>query len=220
MTAINYYSSGDPSPREYFEWASKFNNSVTQTIIKQIKELVPTRNFTGKTMIDIGSGPGNSILSMLEEFPFKKCIAIDGAVPMLSFIEEHRHLFKKAEIEMQCKNLITENISVQSKTVDLAICCNTLKYTEKIDNIFSEVSRVLRPGGLYGFDIATYRRSPLQNISASIEGLMMHCHNDYLLRKKQRDYSFVVVSSKEIESWHDTKRNLEFSERVMLLQKV
>lgn len=176
MNALKFYSKKSIVNELAISYAETPNFYHTaSTFIKDIKNVLPIDYcFTDKTLIDLGAGTGKSI-SVLSSLGFKKVIAVDGSDEMI------KHILKMVapyypHIQMQVlqANLETDRISVDDSSVDIAICCNVFTYLSSIENIFSEASRILKPSGLFSFEIDLTEENK-SNLSW-IDGNKVDCH--------------------------------------------
>lgn len=120
------------------------------------RELSALLKETPKVSIEIGPGPfGVGISGYLTNIPVRICVepdprlAMDTSAPLGRLIEEWR---KPVHYVVG----VGENIPVASASVDLAICCNVIDHAYDADKILAEIARILKPGGLFFFDVDTF----------------------------------------------------------------
>lgn len=111
---------------------------------------------TPQCSVEIGPGPlGLGISGFLREIPFRVCVEpdprleLDARAALSDFIAEWRR-------PVNYVVGVGENISLASESADLAICCNVIDHAFRPNQILREVARVLKPGGLFFFDVDTF----------------------------------------------------------------
>ena len=90
---------------------------------------------------------------------------------MLRELTRLSHLFSAARIHATANNLeikyetgTGENIPFNSASFDVVLCCDVLEHVQDLPKVISEVSRVLKKGGLFVYD--TFNRNAFSKISA------------------------------------------------------
>jgi 2-polyprenyl-6-hydroxyphenyl methylase/3-demethylubiquinone-9 3-methyltransferase len=99
------------------------------------------------SVLDVGCGGG--ILS--EEFAKVGCrvTGIDPSAPSLETARKH------AAIEGQTidyRQASGENIPFEANSFDVVICCDVLEHVDDLERTIQEVSRVIKPGGMFCYD--------------------------------------------------------------------
>ena len=101
--------------------------------------------FRPETVVDVGSGGGISVLPTLELFKQARVIATDLALPLLS---ELRNLARRDNLErLTVLQMNAEDMLFLDGEVDLVMGGNVLHHALSLEKMFSEIRRVLRPGG-------------------------------------------------------------------------
>ncbi|MBI2605078.1 MAG: methyltransferase domain-containing protein [Deltaproteobacteria bacterium] len=125
--------------------------------------------LTGKTVLDLGSGSGRDcfILSKLVG-PEGRVIGVDMTDTQLETARKHvgdhtRNFgFSKPNVEF-FKGYIEdlENVGIVSNSVDVVVSNCVINLSPDKERVFSEIFRVLKPGGeLYFSDVFSGRRVP------------------------------------------------------------
>jgi len=114
---------------KYDRWFEE-NKFTYQSEINAIKELIP--QF--KNAVEIGVGSGKFAVPLGIKF---------GIEPS----EKMRNAAQKRGIETV--NGIAENIPLESKNFDLVLMVTTLCFLDDVQKAFSEVYRILKPGGFF-----------------------------------------------------------------------
>ena len=118
--------------------------------------LQQTLNGGIQTALEVGSGPfGLGVIGYLPEIPFRIAMdplpptPMDPTDPLRNYIAVRR---KSMRYIVGCG----EEIPLKSESLDLVICCNVIDHTSRPDDILGEIYRVLKPGGLFFFDVHTF----------------------------------------------------------------
>lgn len=126
-------------------------------------------SLEGKTVLDLGSGSGRDcfLLSKLVG-PHGKVIGVDMTDEQIQVARKHLDYhtqqfgFTQPNIEF-LKGYIEdlEEIGIQSNSIDLVVSNCVINLSPSKERVFSEIIRVLKPGGeLYFSDVFTNRRIP------------------------------------------------------------
>ncbi|MGB6430235.1 MAG: class I SAM-dependent methyltransferase [Candidatus Acidiferrales bacterium] len=135
---------------------------------------------TPRVSVEIGPGPwGLGISGFLRDIPIRLCVEpdprleLDPRAPFTPFINEWRR-------PVQYVVGIGENIPLADKCSDLVICCNVIDHAFRPDKILGEIARILKPGGLFFFDVDTF----------SVLGLLKW----YTWTKRRRKHDLLVIA--------------------------
>ncbi len=123
----------------------------------------------GKTVLDLGSGSGRDcfLLSKLVG-PRGKVIGVDMTDEQISIARKHldyhtkKFGFDEPNISfLKCYIEDLEEIGIKSNSIDVVVSNCVINLSPSKDRVFSEIFRVLKPGGeLYFSDIFSNRRIP------------------------------------------------------------
>jgi len=114
---------------KYDRWFDE-NKYAYQSEINAIKELMPQFN----TAVEIGVGSGKFAV------PFGIKFGIEPA-------EKMRKVARKKDLEVL--DGVAENLPLESESFDLALMVTTLCFLDDVKKAFSEVYRILTPGGYF-----------------------------------------------------------------------
>ncbi|MDD4972712.1 MAG: methyltransferase domain-containing protein [Bacteriovorax sp.] len=139
-------------------------------------------DLEGKTVLDLGSGSGRDcyILSKLVG-PSGKVIGVDMTDEQIEvakkYIDYHTDKFgyKKSNVEF-VKGYIEDlnEIGIATSSIDVVISNCVINLSPSKERVFTEIFRVLRPGGeLYFSDVFSSRRIPEELVQNSV--LMGEC---------------------------------------------
>jgi 2-polyprenyl-6-hydroxyphenyl methylase/3-demethylubiquinone-9 3-methyltransferase len=115
------------------------------------------RSAQGKTALDIGCGGG----ILAEEFAAAgfKVTGIDPSENSLQTARSHAQL-SGLEIDYQKGN--GEELAFKDNSFDVVYCCDVLEHVRDLPKCISEISRVLKPGGVFFYD--TFNRNLLSKL--------------------------------------------------------
>jgi SAM-dependent methyltransferase len=135
---------------------------VTETLDVLYHNAAKARHLLGllkempRISVEIGPGPwGFGISGFLTNIPIRFCVEpdprleLDARAPFTPFIVEWRR-------PVQYIVGTGEDIPLANKSSDLVICCNVIDHAYRPDKILSEIARILKPGGLFYFDVDTF----------------------------------------------------------------
>ena len=179
---LNFFN--DPlEAKEYFMWCRESQCPVGQTILEIIREkLGKNFRFEHGFLVDLACGSGASI-ACLSELGFAKFLGIDGAQTMLELLPQYLQK-KNLKAETALMDLRDFNIPVSDSSVDMVSSCSSLIYIEKIDGIIKEASRVLKSGGLFGFNLIVHHQKDTNAYSFLDEdAVRMYVHSADLIQK-------------------------------------
>lgn len=142
---------------------------------------IPT-NLEGKTVLDLGSGSGRDcyILSKLVG-PTGRVIGVDMTSEQINVAKKHLDYhtkvfgYSKSNVEfIQGYIEDLEEIGIKPNSIDVVISNCVINLSPSKDRVFSEIFRVLRPGGeLFFSDVFSNRRIPKSLVDNSV--LMGEC---------------------------------------------
>ncbi len=134
-----------------------------------------------KRILDLGAGTGLAAAALAERYQEADVITLDFALPMLQLAQHHGP-------SRICGDL--EHPPLADDTIDLIYSNLALQWSNELEHTFSELRRILRPGGLLMF--STFGPDTLQELRAawgSVDGsshvssfLDMHIIGDMLLQ--------------------------------------
>ncbi len=173
----------------------------------------------GDVVLDLGPGAGLDLLIAARKVgPSGQVIGVDMTEEMITKAKENIKVAGVKNVEVR-KGLI-ENLPVESSSVDWVISNCVINLSPEKDKVFSEISRVLKPGGrmivsdMVGENIPEWLRENKNLYSACISGVVSE--KEYLsgLRKagleKVKVSERIVYQSDELESFIKSSDNLSF----------
>jgi SAM-dependent methyltransferase len=115
---------------------------------------------TPETSVEVGIGPlGTGISGFLQEIP--KRYAVDPLPPVplespMESSEELRMYLRDIRAPIRYVRGCGEEMPIRSESMDLVICCNVLDHTSNPDAVLREIHRILKPEGLFYFDVDAF----------------------------------------------------------------
>lgn len=175
----------------------------------------------GDVVLDLGPGAGLDLLIAARKVgPSGQVIGVDMTEEMIAKAKENIKAAGVKNVEVR-KGLI-ENLPVESSSVDWVISNCVINLSPEKEKVFSEIARVLKPGGrmvvsdMVGENIPEWLRENKNLYSACISGVISE--KEYLsgLRKagleKVKVSERIVYNSDELESI--IKSSLEISKDI------
>jgi len=167
-------------------------------------------NPAAKNLLDIGCGAGNYTLKMLSKIGGLNCTLNDLSMPMLQKAKERVSPETNGEVTVIQDDM--RNLNLPDEHFDIILAAATLHHLRDDadwENVFTNVYRMLKPGGSFWIsDLITHDSEPLNQ-------LFHQKYSDYLdtlggpgYRKKVLDYV----------AYEDTPRSLNY--QTALLKKV
>lgn len=123
------------------------------------------------TILDIGSGTGRSVRGLQALFPSSCVIASDFALPMLQQVKQNQGSFHKNVSSICCD---AERLAIKSESVDLIFSTSTFQWSEDLNQIFLECSRILKQDGVLLF--TTFGPDTLKELRKSWAMVDIHEH--------------------------------------------
>jgi ubiquinone/menaquinone biosynthesis C-methylase UbiE len=173
----------------------------------------------GDVVLDLGPGAGLDLLiASCKVGPSGQVIGVDMTEEMIAKAKENIKIAGVKNVEVR-KGLI-ENLPVESSSVDWVISNCVINLSPEKEKVFSEIARVLKPGGrmvvsdMVGENIPEWLRENKNLYSACISGVISE--KEYLsgLRKvgleKVKVSECIVYQSDELESFIKSSDSLSF----------
>jgi 2-polyprenyl-6-hydroxyphenyl methylase / 3-demethylubiquinone-9 3-methyltransferase len=100
-----------------------------------------------RTLLDVGCGGG----LLAEEFA-RAGFQVTGVDPAPESVEAARAHASASGLSIEYETGSGEHLPFQDEAFDHVTCCDVLEHVEEVGRVIAEISRVLKPGGLFFYD--------------------------------------------------------------------
>ncbi|MFB2981045.1 bifunctional 2-polyprenyl-6-hydroxyphenol methylase/3-demethylubiquinol 3-O-methyltransferase UbiG [Microseira sp. BLCC-F43] len=104
-------------------------------------------NWQGLKALDVGCGGGFSC-----EFMAARGVLVSGIDQSAKCIQAAQKHAESSGFKIDYRQAVAENIPYGDATFDVVVCVDVLEHVENVEQVISEVYRVLKPDGLFLFD--------------------------------------------------------------------
>lgn len=151
--------------------------------MEQLIEFFADKNI--HTVLDVGTGPGHFIHTLLKVFPDA---VITGVDPDEKSLQEAMNSFRAFDF----KTMNGERINFPDNTFDLASISMALHHLSDVQLTLKEMQRVLKPGGWIivnelfsdGLNPAQQVHTKMHHFRSKVDRLNGVCHNEAFTRKE------------------------------------
>ena len=156
-----------------------------------------------ETLLDIGIGTG------LASWPFAKTglrvFGLDGSVEMLKVCESKAFVEELKQFDMRAGPL-----PYSDNSFDHAICCGVFHFFGELGPIVSEVSRVIKSGGIFAFTLASQTpeeqeasRDNSRNhlMRPTVWDVSIYAHSDGYIEEVLQGHGIEVLKTQKILTW-------------------
>lgn len=144
---------------------------VQQEICNRALERLQMLKLKPNTILDIGSGTGKSVRGLQTQFPDSHVIASDFALPMLL---QSRRGQKSSPEKVSSVCCDAEQLPFKNESIDLIFSTSTFQWSEDLNQIFAECSRILTKDGALVF--TTFGPDTLKELRQSWAMVDVHDH--------------------------------------------
>jgi len=120
---------------------------LQQEVARRLLERLTLIKLQPRRVLDLGCGTGQCVPGLMSRYKSAQVVALDIAVPMLLQARRRGHWLRKP----RCICADAEYLPLADASIDLIFSNLMLQWCVDIDHVFSELQRVLRPGGLLLF---------------------------------------------------------------------
>jgi trans-aconitate methyltransferase len=193
------------NPITYFQGAKKAQSYYItfkeETIFfRQFLKQYITLETNDGLLVDLGSGPGTSYKGIAEEFNFKKVFLLDSSVDMIELAKKHKDHF--IEMKTPVADLNTDAINIESSSATLVSAFSLCVYLSDLKNIFSEVSRILKPGGYFAFTFILHQNNEMGESQKINHIPEYYLHSKTQLKKYIANCSFSDIATYALSDTH------------------
>ena len=134
------FSLNEKTAEKFSDYMKKFPELYSY-LVSIVKKNIP-KNFEKLIILDLGTGPGILYFEINKQIPKAQVIGIDPSDKMLKVANKN---IKNNDFKtMRGK---AEKIPLKNDSVDIVVCRFSITYWEKPEVGFTEIFRILKPGG-------------------------------------------------------------------------
>jgi 2-polyprenyl-6-hydroxyphenyl methylase/3-demethylubiquinone-9 3-methyltransferase len=104
-------------------------------------------NWQGLKVLDVGCGGG-----FTSEFLAARGAIVSGIDQAQKCIVKAKEHAVQHNLNIDYQHSVAENLPYEDNSFDVAICVDVLEHVRNLKQTISEIYRVLKPGGFFGFD--------------------------------------------------------------------
>ncbi len=146
-------------------WEPDFSLSLIRTFInpprvdyaKKVIDQTVKKEPPEVAVLEVGCG-GGILLEEIAEMGFKTT-GIDPAESSVNAAILHS---KKKNLNIRYETGRGENLPYESESFDVVLCCDVLEHVQDLPKVISEISRVMKKGGVFIYD--TFNRTLMSNL--------------------------------------------------------
>jgi SAM-dependent methyltransferase len=154
--------------KEFWDGMARDEQSVLRVLASNAEKAPEVRAAippNATSALEIGVGPfGLGIIGFLTEIPHR--VTVDPLPPVPISISTAQKVELRDYIAVRREPIryvvgYGEELPVKSESMDLVICCNVIDHSHDPSAILREVHRVLKPTGVFYFDVDTFSAAGL-----------------------------------------------------------
>jgi predicted TPR repeat methyltransferase len=199
MEEMDSIRAHDEEAAQYDQQVRDYRSHVHDVLFGLAFEYVKSQ----ETLLDIGIGTG------LASWPFAKTglkvFGLDGSGEMLKVCES-----KAFVEELKRFDLRTAPLPYSDHAFDHAVCCGVFHFFGELGPAISEISRVIKPGGIFAFSIASH--TPQEEVISPDDsrgyvlqptawGVSIYAHTDRYIEKILQGNGFDMLKDQKILTW-------------------
>jgi 2-polyprenyl-6-hydroxyphenyl methylase / 3-demethylubiquinone-9 3-methyltransferase len=104
-------------------------------------------DLRGKKTLDVGCGGG----LLAEEFARLGCM-VTGIDPSEKSLESARDHARQEGLAIEYRQGVGEDLPFPDGAFEIVYCCDTLEHVDNLGKVIGQISRVLKPGGVFLYD--------------------------------------------------------------------
>ncbi len=182
---------------------------VQKEVIKRLIDRMSLINILPSSIIDIGSGVGLSSEPLLKSYTESNLIMYDHSVDALknSVIDENER------VNIVCGEF--KSLPFENDSFDIVFSSSSLHWEDDINLSFSEIYKILKPGGLFFF--STYGPDTLTELRSAWESVDNRRHvNDFY---DMHDIADLMLNLEFMDTVVDSERIIIKYDSVTHIQK-
>jgi ubiquinone/menaquinone biosynthesis C-methylase UbiE len=133
---------------------------VLARALKDLERILPDRQASYPTIVDVGCGRGRSFRLLHDKFRPSRMIGIDVDAAMLEIASRET---SADGLAVEFQQTTSSRMMLEDQSVDMVFCHQTFHHLMDQEAALAEFRRVLKPGGLFLFAESTrkYIHSPM-----------------------------------------------------------
>jgi SAM-dependent methyltransferase len=154
--------------KDFWDGMARDEHSVLRVLASNAEKAPEVRASlppNAKRALEIGVGPfGLGIIGFLTEIPHRVTVDPLAPVPISTATSQKIEIRDYISVRREKIQYVVgygEELPVASESMDLVICCNVIDHSHDPVAILREVHRVLKPGGVFYFDVDTFSAAGL-----------------------------------------------------------
>lgn len=177
----------------YYDEYADLQRQVAERLLDGIKGIAVSASGT---VLDLGCGTGYCAGKLSARFPAAQLVALDLAEPMVRAAALHH-------TQLLCADMLA--LPLQNSVASLAVSSLSLQWCVDVQQVFSELFRVLRPGGQAL--LSTFGPATLRELGSAWSVADAHVHvNKFVgqasLEQAARAVGFTVSAIREVKVRH------------------
>ena len=199
MVEMDSVKAHNEEASEYDQQVRDYRSHAHDVLFGMVFEYVTPH----ETLLDIGIGTG------LASWPFAKTglrvFGLDGSVEMLKVCESKAFVEELKQFDMRAGPL-----PYSDNSFDHAICCGVFHFFGELGPIVSEVSRVIKSGGIFAFTVASQtpeeqeasRNNPRNHLMRPTAwDVSIYAHSDGYIEEVLQGHGFEMLKTQKILTW-------------------
>lgn len=158
-----------------YDRAAVLQREICDRLVERLEYI----NIKPARILDVGTGTGYATAALHKLFPRAEIIAMDIAYPMLAFSRKRHGFWSRIKNKIKLVNADIEDIPLVAQSVDLVFSNLTLQWVNRLDHVFAEFLRILRPDGMLLF--STFGPDTLKELRSSWESVDQYSHVNQFL---------------------------------------
>ncbi len=154
--------------RKAFDRAAiKYDESAVlqQEVGRRLLERLDLLTLKPKRILDVGTGTGEGLAPLIRKYPAAEVVAVDIAEGMLHEARRKISWWYRLRHKVKYVSAAAENLPFRDNCFDMVVSNLTLQWCEDLPRVFSEVQRILAPGGTLLF--TTFGPDSLKELRAA-----------------------------------------------------
>jgi ubiquinone/menaquinone biosynthesis C-methylase UbiE len=144
-------------------------NEIEGPVTERMHEALGVR--AGDSILELCAGPGEVGLRLAERYPGVKVLITDFAPGMVQAATREAH--RRGLSAVECRLMDAQDMDLPDASVDGVLCRYGLMLVPDVPKAFSEVRRVLRPGGVLAY--TTWTSLETNPVMMIFGGAMIQC---------------------------------------------